>query len=382
MCGVGRLSLGVRAGGAMSGLARWMWLAMSVVGCDGAAGPMGAPGLRGQLGEIGDVGDEGDKGDKGDSCWDVNQNGVCDPITEDDNGDGICDLLDCDGPAGAVFWAGDDAAIGYAGRVSVGAAVGNAALSVSGTVSMELTGLVTTVAGNVTVTGSGTLFLMELNVGDSIGVDGEVFTVATIASETSLALDAAPAAGVSDSMAFTDGQLFSVSSGAGAARLTVDKSGAVGIGTVTPLARLQVVGEVRTTDGADGPRLWGQGRPSAVRYGVVGVEAGLCVGGGVFFGLSSVMLSWGGAAAACPAGTWVCTSAERGSGVCDTARPDDTEDHDACDGSAVDLPANDHQGWVADAGGADVRRGLGRGELGIELAASTCVSQPVWCCSE
>ena len=34
------------------------------------------------------------------SCWDLNANRVCDLSTEDANGDGVCDALDCQGPQG------------------------------------------------------------------------------------------------------------------------------------------------------------------------------------------------------------------------------------------------------------------------------------------
>ncbi len=38
-------------------------------------------------------------------CWDINASGECDPATEDSNGDGACNALDCRGPAGPP---GDD----------------------------------------------------------------------------------------------------------------------------------------------------------------------------------------------------------------------------------------------------------------------------------
>jgi len=45
-------------------------------------------------------GDDGHDGDDGISCWDLNGNGVADLDTEDTNGDGVVDALDCQGEPG------------------------------------------------------------------------------------------------------------------------------------------------------------------------------------------------------------------------------------------------------------------------------------------
>ena len=46
------------------------------------------------------------------SCWDVDENGLCDLVTEDINTDGACDVLDCEGPQGSP---GADGAAGTPG---------------------------------------------------------------------------------------------------------------------------------------------------------------------------------------------------------------------------------------------------------------------------
>ena len=94
---------------------------------------------------------------------------------------------------------------------------------------------------------------------------------------------------------------------------------------------------------------WGAGRPGVLRYGTTGASTGLCANGSVTFGLSDSLVNWAEAPQACPAGTWVCTAAERGSGVCDTARPDTTCDSLSCDSSTCsDLPSNNHVGGSRD----------------------------------
>jgi len=72
----------------------------------GPEGPAGADGLDGVNGENGDDGKDGDDGEDGAdgqvgatgfSCWDLNENGTADLETEDFNGDGVVDTLDCQG---------------------------------------------------------------------------------------------------------------------------------------------------------------------------------------------------------------------------------------------------------------------------------------------
>lgn len=66
-------------------------------GKEGQPGKDGAPGVPGKDGE---PGKPGEPGKDGVSCWDLDGNGVCDLASEDKNGDGKCDALDCIGPQG------------------------------------------------------------------------------------------------------------------------------------------------------------------------------------------------------------------------------------------------------------------------------------------
>ena len=72
-------------------------------GPTGAAGDAGADGKDGSPGADGPAGPDGADGLPGAdglACWDADEDGSCDPI-EDVNTDGVCDVLDCQGPAGA-----------------------------------------------------------------------------------------------------------------------------------------------------------------------------------------------------------------------------------------------------------------------------------------
>lgn len=167
--------------------------------------------------------------------------------------------------------------------------------------------------------------------------------------------------------------------------LFVHENGRVGIGTLTPVARLEVRGEVRTTDTYGGTRLWGQGRPNVKRYGTTGEESGLCTYGFVKFGLSSMAVEWSGAAAACPAGTWVCTAAERGPNQCLATRPDWLCDGRDDSGKCIDWDGNGHVGWVADQAPDGnylwTISGINVSETGEITNNPASNAQPVWCCS-
>ena len=69
-------------------------------GLKGDTGPQGPKGDTGTQGPKGDPGPQGPKGDSGRACWDLNGNGVDDVATEDANGDGDVNVLDCKGDKG------------------------------------------------------------------------------------------------------------------------------------------------------------------------------------------------------------------------------------------------------------------------------------------
>jgi hypothetical protein len=66
-------------------------------------------------GEQGEQGEQGDPGAAGQACWDDNGNGIGDLPDEDDNGDGVVDLLDCEGPQGEQGEQGDQGEQGEQG---------------------------------------------------------------------------------------------------------------------------------------------------------------------------------------------------------------------------------------------------------------------------
>ena len=143
-------------------------------------------------------------------------------------------------------------------------------------------------------------------------------------------------------------------------------------------ALVEVVGEARTVDSENRPRLWGKGRPGAERHGrFIG---GLCSNWDIVFGLSKHAVDWGSVEHACPLETWVCSAAERGIFLpCNTIRSDGNRDAIACDGSDVNWPSDEHWGWIS--GGADEETGMMINENGLFDTAKTCLFAPVWCCS-
>ena len=146
-------------------------------------------------------------------------------------------------------------------------------------------------------------------------------------------------------------------------------------------AALEVEGEVRTVDSNDQPRLWGRGR-GRVRVYPEAMSGANCVNTSneIEFGLSSTVVPWGSAADTCPAGTWVCSESDlSGAPSCDTTRPDTGTDGYTCGGSAWDLPANDHVGWIADGSLSDAH-GQAFKETGGVLPVASCASLPAWCC--
>lgn len=72
-----------------------------LINVTGVVGPPGPPGMPGMPGPPGPPGAPGANGTDGFSCWDLNQNGMCDLGTEDVNGDSMCTTADC---AGAPCW--------------------------------------------------------------------------------------------------------------------------------------------------------------------------------------------------------------------------------------------------------------------------------------
>ncbi len=119
------------------------------------------------------------------------------------------------------------------GALAIGASTASAALSVNGLLNIALAGVVGATGGNVTLTGSGTAFVSELNTGDAILVDGQILTVQTIVSDTSLELMVAPTSGFADATAYRDGALVSVKTGDDVSKFSVGQSGDLFAGGAT-----------------------------------------------------------------------------------------------------------------------------------------------------
>lgn len=128
-----------------------------------------------------------------------------------------------------------------------------------------------------------------------------------------------------------------------------------------------------------GPR-WGAGRPDAAVWGTGGLALGLCSNGGVAFGLSRDVVPWGSSAEVCPHGTWVCTAAQRGTGACDTARPQTVAQLTCAGDPLPEGGPSGALGWTADAAHTDGKPAAVY-EDGATFALPVCSSLPVWCCA-
>jgi hypothetical protein len=143
-------------------------------------------------------------------------------------------------PEASAQWTQPDAAgnIGNTnpGNVRVGGAgAPTAVVHTRGNLSSPLTGTVAVTQNSAAVTGTGTDFTTELAVGDSIKVGAEVFTVAAIASATSLTLDSNYlGASATGATAYRDPNLFAVDNGDSASKMVVTRSGKLGIGSTAP----------------------------------------------------------------------------------------------------------------------------------------------------
>lgn len=70
-----------------------------LLACDGSPGSPGANGQPGEMGTVGDRGEPGVAGVPGTSCWDVNNDSMCN-ADEDTDQSGSCTANDCRGAAG------------------------------------------------------------------------------------------------------------------------------------------------------------------------------------------------------------------------------------------------------------------------------------------
>nr|VFJ58546.1 MAG: Collagen triple helix repeat-containing protein [Candidatus Kentron sp. FW] len=160
------------------------------------------------------------------------------------------------------------------GNVGIGTEKPTADLSILGNLSKPLTGHIAVAKGSTNVTGVETRFTRELTVGNSLLIGEEVFIVTEILGDTELTLDASHTAGALNAAAYTDSDLLLVRTGAEEDALVIDKSANIGIGTGSPVAKLDVRGGVKIGD----QTLCDAKREGTIRYDDTGREIEFCNG--------------------------------------------------------------------------------------------------------
>lgn len=198
----------------------------------------------------------------------------------------------------------------------------------------------------------------------------------------------------------------------------------IGVSTTTPATKLDVNGSTTirgwldmtgntiknlaipatSTDAvskayADAPgKLWGQGRPGTKLLTAAGTitlvdgtdpSAGECTVGTVRVGRSITPTSWGDADAACPANWWVCSTAERGAGVCglhglpfgDCFINTASGSMDAGGYGRIGAAASSTYAWVADKHATTIST-TQVNKAGTVQQTASCSTYPVWCCKQ
>lgn len=131
-------------------------------------------------------------------------------------------------------------------RLGIGTNTPDTTLTIQGNLDKQLTGTLSVTIGTAAVTGSGTLFLSEINQGSTIEISGEIFTVTFVSSDVTLTLDSNHVTGASNVTATTDPDAIHVVTSDSRTTLKVS-SGQVGIGTDTPVEALHIQGNNQRT---------------------------------------------------------------------------------------------------------------------------------------
>lgn len=199
-----------------------------------------------------------------------------------------------------------------------------------------------------------------------------LFAVSTIAADKVVVvpLSSSRAAGVDGQIQYNDGGR------AAGAEVYYDKAKEhIGIGTTTPSAKLEVKGEIRSTDSNGNNRLWGQGREVYIDPASSWTEAPNY--SNIEYAYSQELATWYSAQSACPENTWVCSSGElRKTGVELSLIPSYT----GYDCSHIASVPTD-QAWVTSRVPGVPQRGSAlAGTMGY--AIEKCMARKVWCCRE
>jgi hypothetical protein len=135
-----------------------------------------------------------------------------------------------------------DGSVAMTGNIDLGTLkiINGSGVSLKGDLSSNLTGTVDVSAGMSAVSGTGTNFTTQTQVGDAIKIGTEIFTISSIADNTNLVIDSNHIAGASSVVASVDRTILSFDSGDSQSRFFIGGNGNVGIGGNIPTEKLSV----------------------------------------------------------------------------------------------------------------------------------------------
>ena len=151
--------------------------------------------------------------------------------------------------------------------------------------------------------------------------------------------------------------------------------------------KLEVLGELRTLDGAGDIRQWGKGRQGTTLLEHIDPNGYCTTAAGINYALSRHTASWYDVAEVCPAGTWVCRQSDMPTiGSC-SLQTINTFQSINCNGStSVVASQTEFKGFLDDTTSSinldDSGMVIFSGDVSVATNTDKCFQMRAWCCWE